>query len=103
MILGCSSRLLSTFASNNKHTLAIVRHGENIWTKERKWVGWTDVPLSSFGIKEMKHCAETLKKKQIPFDVVYTSMLSRAIKSTNYILDELNMHHLPVYKDWRLN
>lgn len=61
------------------------------------------MPLSSFGIKEMKHCAETLKKKQIPFDVVYTSMLSRAIKSTNYILDELNMHHLPVYKDWRLN
>ena len=91
-----------TFCSS-KHSLTVVRHGESIWNKEKKWAGWTDIPLSSFGIKEIKECAKNLKKKGIHYDAVYTSLLSRAIKSTNYILDELDMHHVPVHKDWRLN
>lgn len=97
MISGWAQRGNSAFSSV-RHQLTVVRHGESIWNKEKKWAGWTDVPLSSFGIKEVKECAKLLKVRCIPYDRVYTSMLSRAIKSTNYILDELDIHYVPVHK-----
>lgn len=96
------TRLYFTFSSA-KRTFTLIRNGETIWSKDKKWVGWADVPLSSFGIKEIKDCANVLKKNGVNYDVVYTSMLTRAIKSTNYILDELNSLYIPVIKDWRLN
>lgn len=102
MFSNCFTRKYFTFSSA-KHTFTLIRNGETIWSKDKKWVGWADVPLSSFGIKEIKDCANVLKKNGVHYDVVYTSLLTRAIKSTNYILDELNCLYIPVVKDWRLN
>ena len=78
--------------------LVILRHGESICTKGKKWAGWTDVPLSSNGIKQTKECAYLVKQAGLTFDEIYTSVLSRTIKTANYIMDELNMHYLPVHK-----
>jgi 2,3-bisphosphoglycerate-dependent phosphoglycerate mutase len=85
------------------HKLVIVRHGESVWSKEKKWAGWADVPLSPEGISQAKESAKQIKHAQLDFDEVYTSVLTRAIRTTNYILDELDAHYLPVQKDWRLN
>jgi len=97
------SKIIQQTFSTVKHKLTLVRNGETIWNKDKKWVGWVDIPLSSFGIKEIKECAKLLKTNGEKYDIVYTSVLGRAIKSTNYILDELDIHYAPVVKDWRLN
>ena len=91
------------FFLSNQHRLVVVRHGESLWNKEKRWAGWTDIPLSSGGIKQAKECAKLIKQTGYTFDEVYTSKLTRSIRTANYILDELNSHYLPVHKDWRLN
>ncbi len=89
--------------STASRKLVFLRHGESIWNKEKRWAGWTDVPLSSNGIKQAKECARLMKNHQDEFDEAYTSLLSRAIKTLNYVLDEMDSHFIPVHKDWRLN
>ena len=84
-------------------TLVLVRHGESLWNKENLFTGWTDVDLSETGIKEAKNAGILLKKEGFKFDVCYTSYLKRAIHTLNYILEEMDLEYLPVYKDYRLN
>lgn len=85
------------------YTLVIIRHGESVWNKENRFTGWKDVDLSDKGIKEAQKAGKTLREKAFVFNLAYTSRLTRAIKTLNYVLDEMNLHWIPVIKDWRLN
>jgi len=85
------------------YTLVLVRHGESEWNKENRFTGWTDVDLSAKGVDEAVSCGKALKNGGFAFDVAYTSVLKRAIRTLNFVLDELDMQWIPVRKDWRLN
>lgn len=86
-----------------KKYLILVRHGESLWNKENLFTGWTDVDLSEKGKEEAKNAGLLLKKEGIKFDVYFTSYLKRAIHTLNYILEEMDLEYLPVFKDYRLN
>lgn len=83
--------------------LVLVRHGESQWNLENRFTGWVDVDLSEKGFQEAKNAGELLKKNGYTFDVCYTSVLKRAIKTNDIILNELDLMYIPVYKHWRLN
>lgn len=82
--------------------LVLLRHGESTWNKQNRFTGWTDVDLSENGIKEAKEAGKILKKEGFTFDKAYTSLLKRATKTLDIVLDELNLD-IPVRKTWRLN
>ncbi len=81
----------------------MIRHGESLWNKENRFTGWTDVDLSPKGIEEAKKAGETLKVEGFSFDIAYTSVLTRAIRTLDLILDEMNLKWIPIIKTWRLN
>ena len=83
--------------------LVLVRHGESQWNLENRFTGWVDVDLSEKGIQEAKNAGQVLKKNSYIFDVCYTSVLKRAIKTNDIILEELDLMYIPVIKHWRLN
>jgi 2,3-bisphosphoglycerate-dependent phosphoglycerate mutase len=83
--------------------LVLLRHGESNWNKENRFTGWTDVDLSEKGIQEAKAAGQTLKKEGFVFDVAYTSVLKRAIRTLWLTLDGMDLMWIPVYNSWRLN
>lgn len=83
--------------------LVLLRHGESVWNKENKFTGWTDVDLSEKGIKEAKESGRVLKKEGYAFDVAFTSVLKRAIRTLWFALDEMDLMWIPVSRSWRLN
>lgn len=83
--------------------LVVVRHGESTWNKENRFTGWTDVDLSEKGKEEAKKAGEILKAEGFEFDLAYTSVLKRAIRTLWYVLDEMDLMWIPVIRDWRLN
>lgn len=83
--------------------LVLLRHGESIWNKEDRFTGWTDVDLSDKGITEAKEAGRTLREKGYVFDVAFTSVLKRAIRTLWLVLDEMDLMWIPVYRSWRLN
>lgn len=83
--------------------LVLLRHGESTWNKENRFTGWTDVDLSDKGVTEAIEAGKTLRTEGYVFDVAFTSVLKRAIRTLNLALDELDSLWLPVYKSWRLN
>lgn len=83
--------------------LVLLRHGESIWNKEDRFTGWTDVDLSDKGITEAKEAGRTLREKGYLFDVAYTSVLKRAIRTLWLVLEEMDLMWIPVYRSWRLN
>ena len=83
--------------------LVLIRHGESIWNLENRFTGWTDVDLSENGYQQARHAGETLKKNGYAFDIAYTSVLKRAIKTLDIILEETDQLWIPVQKSWRLN
>ncbi len=85
------------------HKLVLLRHGESIWNKENRFTGWTDVDLSDRGIEEAKKAAQVLKKESFVFDVAFTSVLKRAIRTLWIVLDGMDLMWIPVYNSWRLN
>jgi 2,3-bisphosphoglycerate-dependent phosphoglycerate mutase len=85
------------------YTLVVVRHGESTWNKENRFTGWKDVDLSEKGISEAQKAGKALVQKKLTFDFAYTSRLTRAIRTLNYILDETKLQWVPVAKEWRLN
>jgi 2,3-bisphosphoglycerate-dependent phosphoglycerate mutase len=85
------------------YEIVLVRHGESVWNKENKFTGWTDVDLSKEGSAEALNAGAELKKAGFTFDLAYTSVLKRAIKTLWNVLDAMNLTWIPVIKDWRLN
>jgi 2,3-bisphosphoglycerate-dependent phosphoglycerate mutase len=83
--------------------LVLLRHGESIWNKEDKFTGWTDIDLSDGGILEAKNAGRTLREEGYTFDVAYTSVLKRAIRTLWLVQDEMDLMWIPIYKSWRLN
>lgn len=83
--------------------LVLVRHGESEWNKENRFTGWTDVDLSEKGRAEAREGGRILKQEGYTFDVAYTSLLKRAIRTLWTILDEMDSMWIPVHRDWRLN
>lgn len=85
------------------YKLVLIRHGQSQWNLENRFTGWVDVDLSERGIKEAKEAAKSLKKEGYTFDIAFTSRLKRAIHTLNYVLDEMDLQWIDVYKTWRLN
>ena len=83
--------------------LVLLRHGESTWNKENLYTGWTDVDLSEKGTQEAKESGRLLKEGGFEFDLAYTSVLKRAIRTLWLALDEMDLLWLPVIKTWRLN
>jgi len=83
--------------------LVLIRHGESTWNKENRFTGWTDVDLSEEGLLQAKRAGELLAKQGYTFDVGFTSVLRRAIKTMHFVLEELDHLWIPVHKSWRLN
>jgi len=83
--------------------LVLVRHGESDWNKQNRFTGWTDVDLSEKGLEEAKKAGELLKKEGFTFDIAYTSVLKRAIRTLWLTLDGMDLMWIPVVRDWRLN
>ncbi|MFA5008843.1 MAG: 2,3-diphosphoglycerate-dependent phosphoglycerate mutase [Candidatus Omnitrophota bacterium] len=83
--------------------VVLLRHGESIWNLENRFTGWTDVGLSEKGTKEAHLASEWLKKEGFIFDLAYTSVLKRAIKTLWIVLEDMDLMWIPVYNSWRLN
>ena len=85
------------------HKLVLIRHGESTWNKENRFTGWTDVDLSEKGRQEAHEGGVALRQGGYTFDVAYTSVLKRAIRTLWTVLDEMDLMWLPVHRTWRLN
>jgi 2,3-bisphosphoglycerate-dependent phosphoglycerate mutase len=85
------------------YTLVLVRHGESTWNKENRFTGWTDVDLSEKGVQEAHAAGKVLKEEGFLFDVAYTSVLRRAIRTLWIVLEEMDLMWIPVHHSWRLN
>ena len=83
--------------------LVLLRHGESVWNKDNRFTGWTDVDLSEKGLKEAIEAGKTLKREGFTFDVAFTSVLKRAIRTLWIVLDEMDQMWIPVFRSWRLN
>lgn len=85
------------------YKIVLLRHGESIWNKENLYTGWTDVDLSEKGVEEAHQAGKTLRKEGYVFDLAFTSVLKRALKTLDIALEEMDMLWIPVEKSWRLN
>ncbi len=85
------------------HQLVLLRHGESLWNKENRFTGWTDVDLSERGVQEAAGAGRLLKQEGFVFDIAYTSVLRRAVKTLWLALEELDLMWIPVVHSWRLN
>ncbi len=87
----------------NMIKLVLVRHGESLWNKENRFTGWKDVDLTELGEAQAKEAGRLLKEEGFVFDMAYTSVLKRAIRTLNFVLDGIDQAWIPVIKDWRWN
>jgi 2,3-bisphosphoglycerate-dependent phosphoglycerate mutase len=85
------------------YKIVLMRHGESIWNRENRFTGWADVDLTEKGIEQARHAGRWLKEAGFSFDLTYTSVLKRAIRTLWVTLDEMDLMWLPTMHDWRLN
>ena len=85
------------------YKIVFMRHGESTWNLDNRFTGWTDVDLTEKGIAEAKQAGKLLKEAGLSFDMAYTSVLKRAIRTLWLTLDEMDLMYLPIEHDWRLN
>ena len=85
------------------YKIVLMRHGESTWNRENRFTGWTDVDLTEKGIEEARHAGRLLKEAGFRFDLTYTSVLRRAIRTLWVTLDEMDLMWLPTVHSWRLN
>jgi 2,3-bisphosphoglycerate-dependent phosphoglycerate mutase len=85
------------------YKLVLLRHGESVWNRENRFTGWIDVGLSEKGTEEAKEAGRVLAKEGFVFDVAYTSVLKRAIKTLWLALEEMDLMWIPIHHSWRLN
>ena len=85
------------------YTLVLLRHGESTWNQENRFTGWHDVPLNEKGLGEAREAGRLMNEAGLRFDVVHTSLLRRAIQTSQIALDAMDQHWIPVKRSWRLN
>jgi len=85
------------------YKLVLLRHGQSTWNLENRFTGWTDVGLSPQGVQEALSSGQMLRDLGYTFDIAYTSVLKRAVKTLWIVLEEMELEWIPVYNDWRLN
>ena len=85
------------------HKLVLIRHGESTWNKENRFTGWVDVDLTDKGVAEARQAGRLLKEHGLDFDIAYTSVLKRAVRTLWLTLDEMDRMWLPTVHSWRLN
>ncbi len=85
------------------YKIVFMRHGESTWNRENRFTGWTDVDLTDKGIAEARHAGKLLKEAGFRFDLTYTSVLKRAIRTLWVTLDEMDLMWVPTVHSWRLN
>lgn len=85
------------------YKIVLLRHGESIWNQENRFTGWTDVDLSERGREEAKRAGEVLRAEGFTFDIAFTSVLKRAIRTLWFVQDELDLMWIPTIKAWQLN
>ena len=85
------------------HRLVLLRHGESAWNRENRFTGWTDVPLSEKGVAEATAAGALLKQEGFSFDMAFTSVLKRAIKTLWLVLEEMDLMWIPIRNSWKLN
>jgi len=85
------------------YKLVLLRHGESIWNRDNRFTGWTDIDLSEKGIIEAKTAGNLLKQAGFDFNLAYTSVLKRAIRTLWIVLDTMDLMYIPSFKSWRLN
>jgi len=85
------------------YKVVLLRHGESTWNQENRFTGWTDVDVTEKGLQEAKKAGEVLKAKGFKFDIAYTSVLKRAIRTLWIVLDGMDLMWIPVINNWRLN
>lgn len=85
------------------HKLVLLRHGESVWNRENRFTGWTDVDLSDQGRDEARAAGVSLRERGLTFDIAFTSVLKRAIRTLWMALDEMDLMWIPVVRSWRLN
>ncbi len=85
------------------YKIVLLRHGESTWNQENRFTGWTDVGLNEKGMAEARAAGQLLKRDGFDFDVAYTSVLRRAIKTLWTVLEEMDRMWLPIHHSWRLN
>src|SRR3990167_6100792 len=83
--------------------LVLLRHGESIWNMENRFTGWTDIDLTEKGVLEARRSGKLLKEAGFGFDLAFTSVLKRATRTLNIVLEEMGLKDIPVKKSWRLN
>ena len=83
--------------------LVLLRHGESVWNRENRFTGWTDVDLTAWGTEEARRAGRLLAEAGHSFDIAYTSLLKRAIRTLWLVLDEMDLMWIPVRRSWRLN
>ena len=84
-------------------TLVLLRHGQSQWNQENRFTGWVDVPLSTLGVEEAESAGRLLRREKLDFDVAYTSVLKRAVKTLDLTLEQMDLSWIPVHKSWRVN
>lgn len=85
------------------YKIVLLRHGESVWNSQNRFTGWVDVGLSSAGIEEAKKAGEILKKEGYVFDLVFTSILKRAIQTTQIVLQQMSLTNVEIKYNWQLN
>jgi len=85
------------------YKIVLLRHGESTWNKENRFTGWTDVDLSERGMQEAHEAGRVLKREGYIFDLAFTSVLRRAVRTLWIVLDEMDLMWIPVVRSWRLN
>ncbi|MCR9076764.1 MAG: 2,3-diphosphoglycerate-dependent phosphoglycerate mutase [bacterium] len=85
------------------HTLVLIRHGESVWNKENRFTGWKDVSLSDKGHEEAKDAGRLLLDEGYDFDLAYTSVLRRAIRTLWHVMEQMDLMWIPVTRSWKLN
>jgi 2,3-bisphosphoglycerate-dependent phosphoglycerate mutase len=85
------------------HKIVLLRHGESAWNKENRFTGWTDVDLTAHGCDEARRAARLIKEAGLDFDIAFTSVLKRAIRTLWIALEQMDRMWIPVHHSWRLN
>ena len=102
-VLGEDNPVPSIYDGSAMHKLVLLRHGQSQWNLENRFTGWVDVPLSELGVEEAKNAAKLLRDEGLTFDIAFTSVLKRAIKTLWIVLEDLDRMWIPVVRSWRVN